>query len=278
MPIEWSLVSTPRTRIDRIKPSRESSSMQSSEWIDFYVVKILWNIDIVTLWNIRYQLNNKKTWFYLMSDFQGCGHECTPVSWLSKGTRESICWTNQMQVHAWTGPEHGLNSAFPSSLGSLQRRSCRWWCLLSSSPQKWWSRESARTSFTSTTATPSASQQILVRDHPCSHTEELHQDWNNARSQVITRATGSHRHLRPICMPFVTVCSPSLFCCCRLRGNTFQILQSRKNMKSYLQIRRGTVWLAPQSLQLGYLQTLLHWSDSRALVKGCQGMSRDVKG
>lgn len=71
-----------------------------------------------------------------MSDFQGCGHECTPVSWLSKGTRESICWTNQMQVHAWTGPEHGLNSAFPSSLGSLQRRSCRWWCLLSSSPQK----------------------------------------------------------------------------------------------------------------------------------------------
>ena len=93
-------------------------------------------------------------------------------------------------------------------------------------------------------------------------------------SQEPQAATGSHRHLRPICMLFVTVCSPSLFCCCRLRGNTFQILQNRKNMKSYPQIRRGTVWLAPQSLQLGYLQTLLHWSDSRALVKGCQGMSR----
>ena len=142
----------------------------------------------------------------------------------------------------------------------------------------------ARTSFTST-ATPSASQQILVRDHPCSHTEELHQDWNNARSQVIIRATGSHRQTQAatgISVPFACHLSQSaaraFFCCCRLRGNTFQILQSRKNMKSYLQIRRGTVWLAPQSLQLGYLQTLLHSSDSRALVKGCQGMSRDVKG
>ena len=188
---------------------------------------------------------------------------CTPVSWLSKGTRESICWTNQMQVHAWTGPEHGLNSAFPSSLGSLQRRSCRWWCLLSSSPQ-WWSREPEPVSpAPPPPQLPNKSWYGIIHVPTLKSSIRTETTPEAKSSQEPQAATGRHR--QPQASPshlhanLSQSAARALFCCCRLRGNTFQILQSRKNMKSYLQIRRGTVWLAPQSLQLGYLQTLLHW-------------------